>query len=410
VIFWHPKGNTRAAIKSLHRNRWRSLLTMFGIVISVASVVIVVSISQGVQNQVGAQTNRLGKDLITVRPGQLLNAGGLSGLGGPWTSFGGQLNADDVAVVGKTPGVTASAPLSVVSGGVTSNENKRHFDAPVIGTTSQLPVLLNEGLAFGAFFDDGPTGVDKVVIGQRIAQSLYDENVPLGQTLSVLGHQFIVVGILNDYVTAPLSPEVDLNSAVLIQYAAARAITNNNTPLYELLARAVSVGKTDEVAAQLNARLLAAHGGQQDFTVLKQSQVVAVTGRALSLLTALTAGVAVISLLIGGIGIMNVMLVSVTERMHEVGVRKAVGATNRQILEQFLMEAAVLSIAGAVVGIVVASFVILALRIVTPFEPVVSWQIALIAMAVSTMVGMLFGSAPALKAARKDPIEALRNE
>lgn len=410
MIFWHPKGNTRAAIKSLHRNRWRSLLTMFGIVISVASVVIVVSISQGVQNQVGAQTNRLGKDLITVRPGQLLNAGGLSGLGGPWTSFGGQLNADDVAVVGKTPGVTASAPLSVVSGGVTSNENKRHFDAPVIGTTSQLPVLLNEGLAFGAFFDDGPTGVDKVVIGQRIAQSLYDENVPLGQTLSVLGHQFIVVGILNDYVTAPLSPEVDLNSAVLIQYAAARAITNNNTPLYELLARAVSVGKTDEVAAQLNARLLAAHGGQQDFTVLKQSQVVAVTGRALSLLTALTAGVAVISLLIGGIGIMNVMLVSVTERMHEVGVRKAVGATNRQILEQFLMEAAVLSIAGAVVGIVVASFVILALRIVTPFEPVVSWQIALIAMAVSTMVGMLFGSAPALKAARKDPIEALRNE
>lgn len=410
MIFWHPKGNTRAAIKSLHRNRWRSLLTMFGIVISVASVVTVVSISQGVQDQVGAQTNRLGKDLITVRPGQLLNAGGLSGLGGPWTSFGGQLNADDITVVGKTPGVTASAPLSVVSGGVTSNENKRHFDAPVIGTTSQLPVLLNEGLAFGAFFDDGPTGVDKVVIGQRIAQSLYDENVPLGQTLSVLGHQFIVVGILNDYVTAPLSPEVDLNSAVLIQYAAARAITNNNTPLYELLARAVSVGKTDNVAAQLNARLLVAHGGQQDFTVLKQSQVVAVTGRALSLLTALTAGVAIISLLIGGIGIMNVMLVSVTERMHEVGVRKAVGATNRQILEQFLMEAAVLSVAGAVVGIVVASFVVLALHIVTPLEPAVSWQIALIAMAVSVMVGMLFGSAPALKAARKDPIEALRNE
>jgi putative ABC transport system permease protein len=383
---------------------------MLGIVISVASVVVVVSISQGVQDQVGSQADHLGKDLITIRPGQRLNAGGLSGLGGPWASFGGQLNDSDIAVVAKTPGVTSSAPLSIVSGGIISGENKKHFDVPVIGTSSQLPVLLNQGLAFGAFFSDTPTGVDKVVIGQHIAQSLYDENVPLGQTLSVLGHQFIVVGILDDYEAAPLSPEVDLNNAVLIQYAAARAITNNNTPIYELLARAASVGQADSVAAQLNARLLTAHGGQQDFTVLKQSQVAAVTGRVLSLLTALTTGVAVISLFIGGIGIMNVMLVSVTERMHEVGVRKAVGATNRQILEQFLMEAAVLSVAGAVIGIIVAGAVILALHIATPLEPAATWQIALIAMGVSIAVGMLFGSAPALKAAQKDPIEALRNE
>lgn len=397
-------------MKSLRRNRWRSLLTMLGIVIGVASVVTIVSISQGVQDQVGAQSDHLGKDLITIRPGQLLNTSSLGGWAAPWATLGGQLNDSDIATVGKTPGVATSAPLSIVSGGVTSGENKKHFDVPVIGTTGQLPSLLNQQLAFGAFFSDDPTGVDKVVVGQHIAQLLYDENVPLGQTLSILGHPFIVVGILDTYETAPLSLDIDLNDAVLIQYSAARAVTNNNTPLYEILARAVHQNLTDAVEGRLNAGLLAAHGGQQDFTVLKQSQAVAVTGRMLNLLTALTSGMAIISLLIGGIGIMNVMLVSVTERIHEVGVRKAVGATNRQILEQFMMEAAVLSVAGAVIGIVIAGLVIAALRVFTPLAPAVTWQVALIAMGVSIVVGMLFGSAPALKAARKDPIEALRNE
>lgn len=408
---WHIKGDVRTAVMTLRRNKGRSLLTMLGIIIGVTAVVTVVSIGEGVKSQITDQTEHLGKDLITIRPGQLLHSSGtLASFTQPFAITGGQLNEADVAVVTRTDGVAAAAPLSIVSGGVTSGENSQHFNVPVIGTNSKLPGILNQDIAYGAFFGDDATGADKVVIGSQIAHALFDENVPLGQTVSILGHQFIVVGIFSDFQTIPLSLDTDFNNAVFIQYAASREITNNDAPLYEILARPTRVSQTDMAIGRLNGSLLTAHGGQHDFTVLKQSQTLAVTDRILNLLTALIAGVAAISLLIGGIGIMNVMLVSITERMHEVGIRKAVGATNRQILGQFITEATVLSIVGALIGIVFSVAVAIALRVFTPLAPVVTWQVAIIACVVAIGVGVLFGSAPALKAARKDPIEALRNE
>jgi putative ABC transport system permease protein len=270
--------------------------------------------------------------------------------------------------------------------------------------------LLNQDLAYGSFYSDDRTGYDKVVVGSQLAHALFSENVPLGQTVTILGHQFVVAGIFNDFQIAPLSIDTNFNNAAFIQYASAKDISNNSAPIYEILARSQHVSQTDAVVRSLDSSLLAAHGGQHDFTVLKQSQTIAVTDRILNLLTALTAGVAAIALLIGGVGIMNVMLVSVTERMHEVGIRKAVGATNRQILGQFITEATVLSVAGTVLGVLLSVAVVVLLRIFSPLSPVITWQVAIIACFVAIGVGVLFGSAPALKAARKDPIEALRNE
>jgi len=180
--------------------------------------------------------------------------------------------------------------------------------------------------------------------------------------------------------------------------------------IYEILVKAGPAEPANTVADHINAELTKAHGSQQDFTVLKAGETLNVTSNILSLLTSLIGGIAAISLLVGGIGILNVMLVSVTERMQEIGIRKAVGATSRQIMNQFLVEATVLSLIGGIIGVIISLLINIVLRVSTSLQPSLSWRVFLLAVGVSVAVGIIFGTIPALKAARKDPIEALRNE
>lgn len=399
-----PHLDLKMAWRSLRRNKARSLLTVLGVVIGVMSVVLVSGIGDGVKSEVNAQTEHLGKDLITIRPGQVSARLGLA------QPAGGLLRPDDVGVVAETPGVASAVPLSVVGGGVTGGSHGRPYDALVLGTSPALPAVLHQTLAYGAYFDNTAASADKVVIGSRVAAALYDEHVPLGQTLSILGHQFIVVGIFNDFQTAPLSVDADFNNAVFIPYTTATTITNSSAPLYEILARPGTPDKTDAVVRAIQTRLRAAHGGSNDFTVLKQSQTLAVAGEILRLLTMLVAGVAAIALFVAGIGIMNVMLVSTTERMHEIGIRKALGATTRQITAQFMAEAVILSVGGAVLGIAAAFIIEGVVALLTSFTPVITWPVVAIVCAVAIGIGIVFGSFPARRAARKDPITALRNE
>lgn len=405
------KVDIRSSIRSLRRNKARSIVTMLGVIIGVAAVTVAVGIGDGVKNQIGAQTNRLGTDLITIRPGRLL-VPGLSPHGaGPFigASIGGSLTANDITAVQKVPGVASAVPLSVVNADTVMGDTTP-TTALVIGTSQQLPAILRQSLAYGVFFGNDDLSSDKIVLGPRVADRLFSESVPLGQTVTILGHQFVVVGIFNDFQTAPLSLDADFNDAVFIPYTSARQITNDNSPLYEILARPTDTHQTDMVVNQLRTTLAAAHGGQTDFTVLKQAQTIAVASNILNLLTVFIGGIAAIALLVGGVGIMNVMLVSVAERMHEIGIRKAIGATSGQILSQFIAEAAVLSMAGGFVGVVVSAAIELALGAFTSLKPTVAWQATGIAFLVSVGVGVVFGSIPAAKAASKQPIEALRSE
>jgi putative ABC transport system permease protein len=177
-----------------------------------------------------------------------------------------------------------------------------------------------------------------------------------------------------------------------------------------VLAKTKSGANAEAVVDELNANLSKSHGQQEDFTVLRQEENLIVTSDILNILTAFVAGIASISLLVGGIGIMNIMLVSVSERTREIGIRKAIGATNRQILGQFLIEALVLSFAGALLGFAAATIAIGTIRLTTHLQPVITWQVALLAIVISVGVGVLFGLMPAAKAATKDPIDALRYE
>ncbi len=403
-------SHLKTAVKSLRQARGRSALTMTGIVIGVVSVVTIVGIGEGVKHQVLEQVNQLGKNLVSVRPGRVDNSqsGGLASDLKQFnnTSGVGSLNQVDLNTVAHTPGVQYAVPLAAISGQATASG--RHAGT-VIGTTADLPSIVSQSLAWGSFFTSDDDGQNVAVIGSHVAADLFNEQVPLGQSFAFHGQRFVVRGIFNEFGNAPLSYDIDFNNAIFIPFSTAQNLTNQHSVIYEILAKP-SGSQAAPVISSLDSNLLKSHGGQQDFTVQKYNQAFGSTNAILTLFTRLIAGIAAISLLVGGIGIMDVMLVSVTERLHEIGIRKAVGATNRQILLQFMAEATVLSIGGGIIGVILSYAIDLGLHLFTHLEPIIPWQVVVIAVGVSVAVGIIFGTAPAVKAARKDPIDALRNE
>lgn len=406
------RGHLKAGIDSVRGAKLRSFWTMVGIIIGVASVITVLAIGNGVKNQVSGQIHHLGKDLITIRPAQLHPGGGSGNTNVSLLSnatLGGAIRAKDISTISQVSGVAASAPLTVVTGTV-KGVHGNYDDGFVIGTSSNLSSLLNQSVAYGDFFNSDDGDSNQAVLGPHAAEAMFDEDVPLGRSFTFHGQRFVVRGIFNNFNLSPLNQETDFNNAIFIPNQVAQSITNNAGLTYEVLAKPTDPGQTKQVAARVQQALNKAHSGQSGLSVTVGSQNLATSQDILGLLTRLIAGVAAISLLVGGIGIMNVMLVSVTERTHEIGIRKAIGATNGQILSQFMIESTILSLAGGVIGIGLAYFIDISLRVATSMQPIITWQAVVLATGVSLLVGIVFGSVPALKAARRDPIEALRYE
>lgn len=401
-------GHVRAGIDSMRRSKFRSFWTMLGIIIGVASVISIVAIGEGIKMQISGQIHHYGNNLITVRT-QQLSDGNINGFSG--FSLITPMTSRDVNTVSQVRGVAASAPLTLVPG-QPKGQYGTYKQGFVIGTTYQLPSLLNQSMEYGNFFslDDQDTYNYVAVLGETAAQKMFNVSLPLGNTFMYHGHSFLVRGIFNQFTTTPLSEQLNFNNAIFIPNNIAESLTNNTAPTYEVLARPDQTDKTAQVAARIKSALNAAHGGQSDLTVLTGNQDLNNNNAILNLLTHLIAGVAAISLLVGSIGIMNVMLVTVAERVREIGIRKAVGATNRQILGQFLIESSLLSFFGGLIGIGLAYFIEFSIRISTSLRPTITWQIVAISAGVSLILGIVFGTIPAVKAARKDPIEALRAE
>jgi ABC-type antimicrobial peptide transport system permease subunit len=406
------RGNLKAGIDSVRSAKLRSFWTMLGVIIGVTSVITVVAIGEGIKQQIGGQIHHFGQNIITIRPVQLgtgnRNSSNdseiISGLG-----VSGPLGVKDIDVVDHIKGISASSPLTIVNGTVRGDHGS-YSNGFVIGATSSLPSLLNQSMAYGNFFTDGDDGTNVAVLGQGASEALFNEDVPLGRSFSFHGQQFIVRGIFNQFTTTPLSQQADFNNAIFIPNDLAESLSNNTAPTYEILARPAAGQSAKAAVSNVQRGLDQARGGQSGLSVLSANQNLAASNGILDLLTRLIAGIAAISLLVGGIGIMNVMLVSVAERMHEIGIRKAVGATNRQIMSQFMIESSVLSLTGGAIGIALAFGIDITLRAFTSLQPDISWQIVLLASGVSLAVGVVFGTVPAFKAAYKDPIEALRSE
>jgi len=380
---------------------------MLGIVIGVVSVVTTVSLGEGAKQSIIAQINKSGENLITVRPGVIgSNNNQKFGLFG--TTYQGALSDKDYEALHKVIEIGNIAPFSFVANSF--SKDKKNFDGGiVIGTSHDLPLVLGQKLQYGSFFKNDEPQHNTAIIGQRVAQELFGENVPIGKYMNIRDEQFIVKGIFEPFETSTVVPSIDYNSAVFIQYETGRDLTGGSD-IYQILVKPPDNANVDKVASVISDTLKANHGGQKDFNVLRQQDKLAETSEMLTIMTTFVAGIAAISLIVGGIGILNIMLVSVTERTHEIGVRKAIGATNRQIIDQFLTEAIILSGIGGIFGIALSLLANYLFRIFTSLTPVLTWPIVVIAFLVSISVGIIFGVTPAISAARKKPIDALRYE
>ncbi len=403
-------GNFKIAMDSIKTSKWRSFLTMLGIIIGVVSVVTIVSIGEGVKKQISDQIGHRGPDLITIQPGKTVTrdkSGKITGVNYMTAFAGNALNENDLNAVRKTPGVASVVPMSFVTA-TPKVENREYANGFVLGTTDGLPESLNQKVEYGAFFGQDDSSKDVAVIGRNVAEALFQETVPIGRSMQIHGRSFVVLGVFEQFKTTSLIPNADYNSAIFIPFESGKKLTNGQTGIQQIMVKPKDASKADVTVQALHTALQDAHAGQDDFTILRQEDSLAIASNILNLLTGLIAGIAAISLIVGGVGIMNIMLVSVTERTREIGVRKAIGANSHQILSQFIIESAVISLVGGFIGVILSILTNFFLRIFTDLEPLITLPIMGVAVLVSLVVGIVFGAAPALKAARKDPIHALR--
>ncbi|HJP96001.1 MAG TPA: ABC transporter permease [Candidatus Saccharimonadales bacterium] len=406
-------GHLKMAFTSVRKNKWRSFLTMLGIIIGIVAVVTIVGVGNGMKQQVTGQINHFGKDMIMVRPGQVSKTNTKEALTNSDILFGrislSGLSAQDYQTIKQSKGVDQVTPLGLISGQVKSSDNVTATNDMIIATTPALPTALNQSVHYGSFFDDD-SELSSAVIGQQVAYDLFGQRAPLGKTFTLRGQSFTVRGVMSEFNAPPLSPTANFDDAIFISYKAANQITASTTQYYAILAKSSEGTSVQTAINTVTDNLKKSHGGEQDFSVLDEQRSVAAASDVIDLFTSFVTAVAAISLFVGGIGIMNIMLVSVTERMHEIGVRKAVGATSHQIMLQFMLESTVLSTLAGILGVLLSILTSFLLHTYTTYKPVMSWGAVGAATLVSMAIGIIFGTLPAAKAARKNPIEALRHE
>ncbi|OJU88106.1 hypothetical protein BGO17_03990 [Candidatus Saccharibacteria bacterium 49-20] len=394
--------NARQSIKS---NRLRSFLTMVGITIGVASITTIMALSAGANKIVSTQVDALGGNIAVVRPGAPTNDA-FSQLAGDHQFAASTLTDIDVASIKDIEHVSAVAPLMVIGGAVSGNSDAP-ANTPIVATTPELQAVSNIQIADGQFLDPNLIA-STAVIGPQLSVNLFGTEHSIGQTIRVKGEPFTIIGVMKR-TNSPINyNNVDFDNAVLINLESGRALNQGSSHLQQINVQSDSVTHLTSVITTINKTLLRNHLNEVDFAVLSGTQVAQPTSRIFTAIAGVSVAIAAISLIVGGVGIMNIMLVSVAERTREIGIRKALGASNRDIVAQFLIESLVLSIGGGVAGYLLGYAVAFAISTFLTFDPILNWEVAGVAIGVSLIIGTLFGIYPAIRAARRDPISALR--
>ena len=408
----------RIALRALAKNKMRAGLTVLGVVIGIAAVTAMVSIGQSAGALVQGQFQSLGTNLIVIHPGSRQQGAVHQGVGAAPT-----LTAQDAAaIVDECPAVAAATPLVMAVGQViygNSNWSPRELS----GGSVQYPTVRNWPIRAGGFFTerDVSSAAKVCVVGQTIVDKLFQTTNPLGEKIRIKNIPFTIVGIF-EAKGANIVGE-DQDNLIVMPYTTVRKRLQGSS--FEnvdiILASARTTEQMKDAEQEIRQLLLERHhvhpGEKPDFEVHDTTEIANVLGIITGTMTLLLASIAGISLVVGGVGIMNIMLVSVTERTREIGIRMAVGARGRDILRQFLVEAVVLSMLGGLVGIalgigasVLVTHAINALTRGTPWPVVISFQAAAVALVFSAAVGIFFGYYPARRASKLDPIDALRYE
>jgi putative ABC transport system permease protein len=396
------------AFGALRRNKMRSILTALGIIIGVGAVIAMVSIGDGAKSQVEAQVASLGQNIILVFAGSINSGGQRSGYGGAGT-----LTIKDAeAIKAEIRDIQAVSPEVV--GGAQVFANGLNWGTRIRGESEDYLMIRQWPLSEGSMFTDQDVKSDAKVciIGQTIVNNLFPEGDAVGKTIRIRNLPFKVLGILSskgfsiqgndqdDMVVIPYTSAMKrFSRQTYLAVVNVQAVPNASIPLVEL-----------DIANLLHARHHIAEGRDDDFNVRDQQEIADAATATTRTMTFLLGAIACVSLVVGGIGIMNIMLVSVTERTREIGIRMAVGAHGSDILTQFLIESVVLSLTGGLLGIAIGILTAKTLSHFNHWPTVISPSVSMIAFLFSGAVGVFFGYYPALKAARLDPIDALRFE
>jgi putative ABC transport system permease protein len=410
-----------SALGTLRANSGRSLLTTLGITIGVAAVIVIVALAEGANAAVTRQIARLGTNLLTISPGSTRTNGALIGAGSSATLK----SADATAIAQDVAGIEAVSP--VVIGGVQVIAGRQNWATRVQAVMPAYLSIADWQIADGAAFtDDANTAANNVaLLGDTVATNLFPTGQsPVGEHVRIRNVPFTVIGLL---ASKGAGLGGDLDDTVLIPFHTGEVRLFGATSISQIVVRVAEQSQLDAVSRQISAALRERHKLQElegdDFTIRSNQDIVARASSVGQTMTLLLGGVAAVSLVVGGIGIMNIMLVSVTERTREIGIRRAVGARRSDVLFQFLVEAILLSVLGGSIGILGGASValvfpilanwasdILSLPILADWPTVVPWRTIALAFGISALIGVFFGIYPARKAAQLDPIVALRYE
>jgi putative ABC transport system permease protein len=400
----------KVAVRALNRNKLRTALTMLGIIIGVGAVIALVSIGQGAQAMIQDQINGMGTNMMFIMPGNVFFGGASLGAGAAST-----LTEEDVqAMLREIPTVAAASPIVRASGQmVFGNQN---WFSQMQGTNDKFPQIRNWKVEHGEFFTDlDVRSADRVIVlGKTVSDKLFSGVDPIGQMIRVRNLPFRVVGVLVAKGQSMVGQDQD-DIAVVPYTTAQRKLLGQQIPsINQAMISAISPEASAVTEKQVGDLLRQRHriqpGQTDDFTVRNMTDVAQTSAQVTTLLTLLLGSIAAISLIVGGIGIMNIMLVSVTERTREIGIRMAVGARPNYIRLQFLAESLVLSLVGGFVGVIMGGTLAALIARALGWPTLVSALSIFISFAFATAIGIFFGYYPAHKAAALDPIEALRYE
>jgi putative ABC transport system permease protein len=410
-VLRHGAQTFRVAFRALARNKMRSFLTALGIIIGVGAVIAMVSIGEGAKRGIEDRFASMGTNLLFVQPGSQNQKGVNSGWGSRTT-----LKESDATAIGQEcPAVMYISP-SVSARAQTVYGNK-NWNTSISGTGARYPEVRNWDVELGAYFDDSmvKSAAKVCVLGADVKTNLFEDEDPIGKVIRVKKIPFKVLGVLKKRGESGGFGSRD--DMITIPYTTAMRRLQGIDYIQSCDVRAVSSSQMAEAQSQIETLLRVRHriapGAEDDFTVRNMSEIAETAAQATQMMTVLLGSIASISLLVGGIGIMNIMLVSVTERIREIGLRMAVGAREKDILLQFLTEAIVLSLMGGFIGAgfgIGASKLIKKIKMFSSFNTVVSLESVLLAFFFAAAIGIFFGFYPARKASRLDPIEALRYE
>ena len=395
------------AYHSLRRNRGRTILTTLGIMIGIASVTCILALSSGVSRMIFQQIESYNGNLAVVRPGlQTRDPNAFTNPVAQQSFSTSTLTEDDVTLISKVPGVETAVPVMTVNGTLKSTTETRE-DNVVLATTPDFAKVSGLQMKYGQFLDE-VTYNNTAVVGEQLAVDLFGTDNPISSTFTIRGETFTVIGIIKRNDNPINYNNVDLNNAAVISFEQGKQFHQSRAQIQQIDVLAKDGTPITNVTDTINKQLLASHMGERDFSITTGKDISKPTNELFIAMTQVMTAIAAISLVVGGIGIMNILLVGVAERTREIGIRKAVGASNGDIVMQFLMESLLMSLLGGLLGYLGGYLLAFFISTVLYFVPAFTWEVAAIAFGMTLFVGLLFGLYPAVRAARKDTIDSLR--